>query len=114
MSLPPLVQQLVEKRLGRYCRDRVPAHVRDQLRVEFKIWRNHVTLFEVRPVYRDPSQWTRGKVAQFRYDSVAGRWELYWPDRNGRWHPYDLIEATPDLDEILAEIDRDPTGIFWG
>jgi len=23
-------------------------------------------------------------------------------------------EPTPDLDELLKEVDEDPTGIFWG
>lgn len=114
MSLPPLVRQLVEKRIDRYCRERFPEYIRDQLRLEYSIWRDNVTLFEVRPHWRDRSRETRGKVAQFRYDSVAGKWVLYWRDRNGRWHKYPPLDPTPSLEEILAEIDRDPTGIFWG
>jgi hypothetical protein len=25
-----------------------------------------------------------------------------------------MVEPTPKLDELLTEIDEDPTGIFWG
>jgi hypothetical protein len=35
-------------------------------------------------------------------------------DRNSRWHRYDMAEPTEQLDELLTEIDQDPTGIFWG
>ncbi len=42
------------------------------------------------------------------------RWVLYWRDRNLRWHEYDLLEPGPTFEEALAEVERDPTGIFWG
>jgi len=39
---------------------------------------------------------------------------LYWRDRNLRFHRYDQLEPSPDIDDLLTEIDRDPTAIFWG
>jgi Protein of unknown function (DUF3024) len=53
-------------------------------------------------------------VAQLRYDPADHHWRLYCADRNSRWHYYDMAEPTPHLDELLNEIDEDPTGIFWG
>jgi hypothetical protein len=38
---------------------------------------------------------------------------LYHADRNSRWHDYDMAEATPNVNELMIEIDDDPTGIFW-
>jgi hypothetical protein len=35
-------------------------------------------------------------------------WSLYWRDRNLRFHKYDLIAPSRRVDELLAEIDRDP------
>ena len=37
-----------------------------------------------------------------------------WRDRNLRFHHYDRIKPSPDASELINEIDRDPTGIFWG
>ena len=34
--------------------------------------------------------------------------------RNLRFHEYDLVPPTNRIDDLLAEIDRDPTSIFWG
>jgi hypothetical protein len=31
-----------------------------------------------------------------------------------RWHLYIDAESSPKLDDLLKEVDRDPTGIFWG
>jgi hypothetical protein len=39
---------------------------------------------------------------------------LYWRDRNLRFHIYDLLEPSNRVDDLLNEIDRDPTCIFWG
>lgn len=39
---------------------------------------------------------------------------LYWRDRNLRWHQYDRIGPSPYVDPLLAEIEADPTSIFWG
>jgi hypothetical protein len=29
-------------------------------------------------------------------------------------HPYDGVSSAASVDSLLAEIDADPTGIFWG
>ena len=31
-----------------------------------------------------------------------------------RFHEYDLVPPTSNVDELLTELDRDPTHIFWG
>ncbi len=54
------------------------------------------------------------KVAQLRYDASSRQWSLYCCDRNERWWPYDNLGPSASIDPLLAEIDADPTGIFWG
>jgi len=41
-------------------------------------------------------------------------WRLYWADRNSRWHEYVEAGPTYELEDLLREVDEDPTGIFWG
>ena len=54
------------------------------------------------------------KVAQLRYDNRSRLWTLYCIDRNERWWPYDFVEPSGDVEELLAALDEDPSGIFWG
>jgi hypothetical protein len=49
-----------------------------------------------------------------RYTKPHNRWSLYGRDRNLKFHEYDLADPTPDIRDLLNEIDRDPTNIFWG
>ncbi|MDZ5489005.1 DUF3024 domain-containing protein [Micromonospora sp. 4G53] len=60
------------------------------------------------------SEWTRLPVARLRYAKNTGTWTLYYRDRNLRFHRYDLIPPTGNMAELLDELDRDPTAIFWG
>ena len=115
MPLPILVKSLVEKKLDAFFKRRIPPHVADKMRLSHIIRGNSVTLFENRAPWRaDMAEWTSMPIAQLRYDEKTGKWALYCADRNDRWHKYIGLPPTAEIDHILVEIDRDPTGIFWG
>ena len=61
----------------------------------------------------DP-EWTSYPVAQLRWNASAATWTLYWRDRNTRSHPYPHTPATTDVNGLLAEIEHNTTGAFWG
>jgi len=107
-------KRLAEESLQRYCRERIPARVRDKLRLTFR-WRGSiVTLIVERPYFLDHGRWTSRPMAQFRYYEPKKRWILYCADRNSRWHLYDEAEPAAAIQTLLEEVTRDPTGIFWG
>jgi Protein of unknown function (DUF3024) len=94
----------------------VPERVRGEVRVEVDISDRHLTVVECRPPWRADmgAEWTRSPIARLRYVKTTGVWSLYWRDRNLRFHVYDLAAPTASIEELLAELDRDPTAIFWG
>ena len=103
-------------RVQRWCRDRVPAGVRHQLTVESEVAGRDVTILECRLPW-DPeagAAWTRSPVARLRYLKSRGVWRLYWRDRDESWHEYPDLPWARDVDDLLAEIESDPTAIFWG
>ena len=103
-------------RVQRWCRARVPERVREQVRVEVDLTERHVTIVECRPPWRPgvgPGG-TRFPIARLRYTKSTGLWSLYWLDRDLRFHEYDRVPATASVEDLLVEIDRDPTSIFWG
>lgn len=114
MALPELVRMSVEKKLSAYCLKRAPVHVFDRFKVGFRFRGNNVTLFESRPYFDDPNQWTENVVAQFRFDPGTAFWTLYYPDRNSRWLCYNDFAPSRKIEKLLQEVDNDPTGIFWG
>ena len=103
-------------RIRRYCDGRVPTHLRDQVRIEVDVRGRSVTILECRPPWTPAigPDWTRFPVARLRHIQARGVWMLDWRDRDLRWHRYDRVGPSPHVAPLLAEIEADPTGIFWG
>lgn len=94
----------------------LPEHAQGLIRYELDVTDRTVTVLECRPPWRPDfgPEWTRFPVARLRYTKTRGEWSLYWRDRNLKFHHYDLAPPTPHVEDLIAEIERDPTSIFWG
>jgi hypothetical protein len=114
MPLPELVGQYAAAVVGRYCENKVPPHVRDQIQVSYKIQNDTITIYESRPHWQKPDVWTERTIAQFRYNTKDKLWTLYNSDRNNRWHKHPATGPAATLDPLLEKLDNDPAGIFWG
>ena len=114
MPISPFQVAQVSKLLQEYCDARVPPEIRAELEARFRFEGNSVILFERRPAFNRPGEFVEPVVAKFRYYVQRQVWVLYWRDRNQRWHRYERIPPSPAFDDLLNEVDADPTGIFWG
>lgn len=65
MALPDVTKAQVKHSLDALYERRVPAHVRDEVRLGYWFPGNAVTLFETRPNFRDRTEWIEINVAQF-------------------------------------------------
>ena len=54
------------------------------------------------------------KIAQLRDDGDTRSWTLYSAGSDERWHRYGLARPAPDIAPLLAALEEDATGIFWG
>lgn len=115
-SAASVSHELEIRRVARFCEARVPARVRDKVRLECEVDRHTITIVERRVPWSKSigPQWTRSPIARLRFTVSTGLWSLYYRDRNERWHAYDLVNAAPTVAPLLEEIDKDPTAIFWG
>ena len=112
MALP----ELDVARVQRWCAARVPEPARHQVRVECQVAPRHLTIIERRAPWHEDlgAEWTSFPIARLRYTAADKSWTLYWRDRNLRFHLYDLLSPSHQVDDLLTELDRDPTCIFWG
>lgn len=60
--------------------------------------------------------WARGSPDHVALLSRGwfSRWWLYWADRNGRWRLVPDLPPAASPGPLLAELDRDRAGAFWG
>lgn len=113
MVLSEFTRRLVKKKLGHFCREKIPEMHRHRVKLGFEIEGASVTLFEERPMYCDPLSWVRMDVAQFRFDGQTLEWTLYFPDSDFRWRLY-YLNPKSDFEALLREVDEDPLHLFWG
>lgn len=59
-------------------------------------------------------RWLSVPMAKLRYDEPADTWTLFSATVDGDWQVYADAYPTNHVGPLLDEIDRDPTGIFWG
>jgi hypothetical protein len=99
-----------------YSESRVPQDLQDELRIECTRRGSSITILERRPPWKPDlgSQWSETKVAQLRYEESAGTWSLHCSDSGGRWHRFDDVRPSRTVEPLLAVVEADPTGIFWG
>ena len=114
-----MIPELDQHRITRWLQarnDGLPDAARDKIRYEVDLTATTVTILECRPPWRPDygPNWTRFPIARLRYTKTRRQWSLYWRDRNLRFHLYELAPASSSVEDLLAEVDRDPTGIFWG
>lgn len=114
MSLPPLARQRAEHLLIPLCARRSPADLREKVRVSFSITGNQIAIQEHRTCRDDPRTWSAMDIAILDYDAESSTWELFCFDRDSRRISYSPTIPTADLDALIATIDTDSSGIFWG
>lgn len=114
MSFDELQIHKVSRVLTEFCDARISEHAKNQVKLDYQIRGNNVTLFENRKHYKLPNVWTKAKVSQFRYDPDNKTWTLYWWRHTEKWYRYEVKKPTVDFIDLLAEVSEDPSGIFWG
>jgi len=114
LAIPELELRHAEARLQKFC-ERVPVHVRDQLRYAWSVRVNKITLFERRPPWRGgPGEWSEHPFARFVFDPEARTWALRCSDGNGGFHAYRGFQAERSFGALVDEVEADLTGIFLG
>jgi hypothetical protein len=100
----------------RFCERRSPPELADEMRIELVATKTSLTIVERRAPWGPGmgSDWTHSEVARLRLDPRTLTWSLLWKRASGRWAPYADVPPSSDVEPLLAAIDDDPLGVFWG
>ena len=109
-----MVPELDLARVRRYCRERIPVHLRDRIRLDVDVTGRRIAIVERRAPWTPEigPEWTALPIAQLRL-ATDGTWTLFWSDSNNVWHR-DPIDPTPQVGRLLARITADPANRYWG
>lgn len=114
MALSEFEQARIKRLFRAYCEIRIPEPLRTTLRIDFRIGDDDVILYELRPHYQQPDIWYSTAVARFVKQPDQNLWSLYSADRNDQWLPYLPYHGDRNIEKLLAVVNDDPLGLFWG
>src|SRR2546426_5898484 len=114
MPFSELDLKRIDRVVGNLCRRKSPPEHRHQLRFEYRVVRHDVLIYETRPAFDDPSRWMEHGVAKLRFVRTAGEWRPFWQRASLKWQSYEPLASSRGLGELIAEVERDPHGCFFG
>lgn len=103
-------------RVRRWATTRYPVRLQNEMKAEIEVAESEITVYECRPPWRPDGvlAWTRQPVVRFRRSEPTGDWSVMWRDSLDRLHPYSPAAPSPRLADLLADVDADVSGVFWG
>lgn len=114
MAFTDIELQKIKNEVGGLCSKRTPAHLKDRLRFEYEIEKQNVVIYEIRPVWNNPDEFTKSPMAKLTYINSQKIWKLYWKRANMKWVKYEPKESAKELRVLVKEIDNDVYGCFFG
>ena len=114
MPFNDIEKQRIKKIVGGFCQQKIPDHLRSQIKVFYEVRGYDVKIIETRPHYIKSSEWTEIPIARLKYDPDTVEWQLYWMRASGKWEKYAGIKPTSHLQFLVDEIAHDPHRMFWG
>jgi hypothetical protein len=115
MSFSELELKRIEKDMfGFMKKRRPPAEIRDKVDLAFKIEKYSIIIFEIRPVWNDPSRLVEIPVAKTTFVKAKKNWKIFWQRADLKWHKYDPFPEVNSFSEFLSMVDKDRYGCSWG
>lgn len=114
MAFSDIELQRIKREVGGLCEKRSPAHLKNKLRIEYKIEGQSVILYEVRPQWDDPKIFRDHPFAKITFVKSRNIWKLYWRRADLKFHKYDPKKSSSQLSDLVKEIDKDSHGCFFG
>ena len=115
MALNDLERRRVEKAVDAFIQARrPPEHMRPQLDLGFRIVRQSVEIFEVRPAWRRPNETMENPIAKATYVRKTDTWRVFWQRADLKWHSYPPAPAVGTIEKFLEIVGEDPHACFWG
>lgn len=114
MPFSELELKYIDKYVDEFCRTRVPAIVRNQLRYKYRVEGLDVYIAEDRPRWDKPEEWLAMDFAKLKYIGKNKIWKLYWKRASGKWELYQPNSESKNLENLLRTIKEDRFGCFFG
>jgi hypothetical protein len=115
MPLNDFEMNRVEKALGLFVeKNRPPPHIRSKVDLGVSVRGQSVEIFEIRPVWNDPSKKMECAVAKATFVRTQSVWRVFWKRADLKWHRYDPVSEVRTIEQFLAVVEKDEYACFYG
>jgi hypothetical protein len=114
VAFSEIERKRIDATVGALCRRLNSPGFTDELRFVYEVEGHAVSIFEERAPWDGVGGWTRMGIARFRFFRTRGEWQLYWMRRDLCWHEYEPALATREVARLVAVVEADEHGAFFG
>ena len=94
--------------------NRPPDSLRDKVDLAYRIIKQSVELYEIRPRWKEPTVKIEEPFAKATFVGTRKQWKVFWMRSDRRWHGYEPMPLVSSLESFLDLVKRDPHGCFHG
>ena len=95
-------------------RIRPNEEIRSQLDLDYKIEKQSIILFEIRPHWQNPDLKMESGIAKATFVKSDKVWKIFWMRSDLKWHSYKPKPIVGDLSVFLKVVEEDKHCCFWG
>jgi hypothetical protein len=93
---------------------RPPEEIREELDISYRIEKQSVIIFEIRPNWQNPNVKMEIDIVKTTFIKKDNNWKVFWKRADLKWHSYKPKPIVENLLEFIRLIEKDEYGCFWG
>lgn len=93
---------------------RPPEEIRHELDLAFRVEKQSVFIYEIRPAWHNPDERMEKPIAKTTYVQTERYWKVYWKRADMKWHGYIPVPVVKYINEFFDLVDEDEYGCFFG
>ena len=93
---------------------RPPEPFRKEVDLAYKIEKQSVIIFELRPFWDRPDKMIESNIAKATFVASKKHWKVFWQRADLEWHSYSPCPTVTSISDFIDLIEEDKHGCFWG
>ena len=93
---------------------RPPPSIRHELDMGYRIDKQSIEIFSIRPDWQDPTKIMEESHAKATFVKSKGIWKIFWQRADLKWHSYEPAPTARHLEEVLEIVKGDQYACFFG
>jgi len=115
MAISPILTiEIIEVMETYISKIRPPVNIRPELDIIYKIEKQSIVIYEVRPAWNNPDDIIERPIAKTTYVKKENHWKVFWQRSDLKWHTYPPSPVVKTIKAFIKLVENDKYACFWG